>query len=183
VIIALQSERRKIDRELDALRKSFGVEVRQLIVWALGAHRSFARLAQGLRGQKITTRMLESYGYFPQPVIFPAVADRIGLLGLAAMDIVIIYRGLEIVRDAKDQLLQHRTPDNLPVPNIAGLAEQLMTICSRVRVVLNALPMGDRKTEERDNELLNAVTNEHSRWQVIRSQWPELDSVRVVPEE
>jgi len=60
VVITLRSERRKAVRELDTLRKSLGVEMRQFTVQALNGHRSLRNLAQQGRGQQITTRMIEN---------------------------------------------------------------------------------------------------------------------------
>jgi hypothetical protein len=40
VVVTLKVERRKVDRELDALRKSLAIELRQLIPGALGVHGS-----------------------------------------------------------------------------------------------------------------------------------------------
>jgi hypothetical protein len=47
VVITLLSERRKTGRELVAIRRSLGVELRQFVTMAHGAHLGFKKLAEG----------------------------------------------------------------------------------------------------------------------------------------
>lgn len=75
VVVTLKVERRKVDRELDALRKSLAIELRQLIPRALGVHDSLTKLGAKTDGP-ITARMLESLSRMPAPIIYPANAAR-----------------------------------------------------------------------------------------------------------
>src|SRR5579872_2170384 len=95
VWLTLRSEHRKREQEVEALRRSLGVEIRQVILSARSAHLAFRSMAQN-RAVQITARMLESYAYPPEPIIYRACADKIGLLGQHAMEVVTIYRQAEI---------------------------------------------------------------------------------------
>ena len=83
-------ERERLSSELETLRKSLAVELRLHIARAMGAY-------DGLYGvgfmpnAPITARMVESKSRMPAPIIFPANAGKIGLLGGEAMDVVIVY--------------------------------------------------------------------------------------------
>jgi hypothetical protein len=90
VFVTLKVERRKVDRELDALRKSLAIELRQLIPRALGVHASLAKLG-GKTDGPITARMVESLSRMPVPIVYPANAHKIGLLEEDAMDVVVVY--------------------------------------------------------------------------------------------
>ena len=85
VFVTLKVERRKVDRELDALRKSLAIELRQLIPGALVVHGSLTKLGSKTDGP-ITARMVESLSRMPAPIVYPANAHKIGLLEKDAMD-------------------------------------------------------------------------------------------------
>jgi hypothetical protein len=89
VFVTLKVERRKVEREIDALRKSLAIELRQLIPRALGAHISLQKLGSKDDGP-ITARMMESLSRMPVPIVYPANAHKIGLLEGDAMDVVIV---------------------------------------------------------------------------------------------
>jgi hypothetical protein len=110
VVVTLKVERRKVDRELEALRKSLAMELRQLIPGALRVHGSLAKLGSKTDGP-ITARMVESLSRMPVPIVYPANAHKIGLLESDAMDVVIVYGLLEIARDGVGRLMTYRTPD------------------------------------------------------------------------
>jgi len=63
--------------------------------------------------------MVEDAVGMPAPIVCPAVADRISLLGEEAMDLVIVYQGIEIGRDAAGPAMQHRAPVDFPPENVA----------------------------------------------------------------
>src|SRR5487761_2262635 len=78
VFVMLKVERRQVEREIDALRKSLAIELRQIIPRALGAHTSLQKL--GSKADKpITARMVESVARVPVPIVYPANAHKIGL--------------------------------------------------------------------------------------------------------
>jgi hypothetical protein len=70
VYYTLSIERRKARRELDALRKSLAVELRQIIPRALGAGTDLRNLARS--NQQITARMVDYYARVPVPQVYPA---------------------------------------------------------------------------------------------------------------
>lgn len=61
VVLTLLAERRKARRELVAIRRSLGVELRQFVTMAHGAHLGFRKLAEG--NPPITARMIENMVY------------------------------------------------------------------------------------------------------------------------
>jgi hypothetical protein len=89
-IIQVEADRRKEERELETLRKSLAIEVRQLVGRALVAHDLLKKLSEG-DGQ-ITAWMVEGYARIPPAVVYPGSAMKIGLLGgEEAMDVLIMY--------------------------------------------------------------------------------------------
>jgi hypothetical protein len=86
VFVTLRVERRKVDGEVDALRKSLAIELRQLIPRALGAHASLQKLGSKA-DRPITARMVESLSRMPVSIVYPANAHKIGLLEEDAMDV------------------------------------------------------------------------------------------------
>jgi hypothetical protein len=101
--VTLRVERGKADREADALRKSFAVELREQIPKALAVHSSLRRWGSKSDGP-ITARTVESLSRMPSPIIYSANAGRIGLLEGDAMGVVRVYTALEGARDGADQL-------------------------------------------------------------------------------
>ena len=113
VFVTLRVERRKVDRELDALRKSLAIELRQLIPRALDAYASLQKLG-GKTDGSITARMVESLSRTPAPIVYPANAHKIGLLQEDAMDVVIVYGLVDVARDGVARLItSYRTPDDI----------------------------------------------------------------------
>jgi len=71
----LAAERERHDREIETVRRSLAVELRQIIARAYGAHTSLARLMAPGRGQ-ITARMVESSAGVPLPVVYCQFASN-----------------------------------------------------------------------------------------------------------
>jgi hypothetical protein len=172
VVFTFGAERRKQERELTALRRSFGVEFRQCILAALGAHQSMKALSQSQH--PITARAVESIVLLPKPVIYPACADRIGLLGAEAMDIVAMYGLLQAVRDSIARLQKHSTPDNIASVLVASTAQALIRVCTEGAAVLPRLKTQVARIDDRDAALAQLIGNEAASWEIIRGQWPEL---------
>jgi hypothetical protein len=63
VVFTLKTERRKLERELEAVRSSLAVELRQSIAQALSAAQLLRKHA--LSGQTITARMVASSFHVP----------------------------------------------------------------------------------------------------------------------
>jgi hypothetical protein len=157
VAVTLKVERRKVDRELDALRKSLAIELRQLIPRALGVHGSLTKLGAKTDGP-ITARMLESLSRMPAPIVYPANAHKIGLLEKDAMDVVIVYGLLDIARDGVARLITtYRTPDDISPKVVVKTAEAFLEACKHARSVLPKLRTGVATHDDRDILLITAI--------------------------
>jgi hypothetical protein len=108
--------------------------------------------------------MLESLVGVPAPIVYPAVADRIGLLQREAMDVVIVYSLIEIGRDATRRLVQHRTPDDHPSMNVVAIAEVFFHAGLYPRGVLPRLRTGVALHDEKDTDLITSITEAGSAW-------------------
>lgn len=157
VFVTLKVERRQVEREIDALRKSLAIELRQLIPRALGAYISFQKLGSKADGP-ITARMVESLSRMPVPIVYPANAHEIGLLEGDAMDVVIVYGLLEIARDGVGRLMTYRTPDDISPSVVLKTAEAFLEACKYARSVLPKLRTGVAAHDDRDTSLIKAVS-------------------------
>jgi len=157
VVVTLSVERRKVDRELEALRKSLAVELRQLIPRALGVHASLTKLGRKTDGS-ITARMVESLSRMPAPIVYPANAHKIGLLEKDAMDVVIVYGLLDSASDGVARLITtYRTPDNISPNVVLMTATAFLEACKYARSVLPKLRTGIAAHDDRDAELLQRI--------------------------
>jgi hypothetical protein len=155
VWITLRIERRKLQRELNALRKSLAVELRQVVPRALGAGVALRDLAQS--NQQITARMVESYARIPTPMVYPAAADQIGLLGDDAMGVVIVYSLIELARSGIVSLINSRYPDNISPDTVAASAIPFFTACEYALSLLPKLKTGVAAHDRRDAELIKSI--------------------------
>ena len=162
VRFTLRAETRKQERELSALRRSFGVEFRQCLLAAIGAHQSLKSLAQS--PNPITARAIENLVILPKPVIYPASADKVGLLGTEAMDVVAMYGLLWAVRDSVERLQRHRTPNNISSVLVAATAGALMRVCTEGAAVLPRLKTEVPHIDDRDAALIQLIGNEAVAW-------------------
>ncbi|MGO9332321.1 MAG: hypothetical protein ACLQJ0_30010 [Steroidobacteraceae bacterium] len=157
VAVTLKVERRKVDRELDALRKSLAVELRQLVPGALGVYGSLTKLGSKTDGP-ITARMLESLSQMHVPIVYPANAHKIGLLEKDAMDVVIVYGLLGVARDGVARLItSYRTPDDISPKVVLGTAAAFLEACKYARSVLPRYRTGVASHDDRDVELLRRI--------------------------
>ncbi len=156
VFVTLNVERRKVEREIDALRKSLAIELRQLIPRALGAHISLQKLGSG-EGEPITARMVESLSRMPAPIIYSANAHKIGLLEGDAMDVVIVYGLLDIARDGVGRLMTYRTPDDISSVVVRKTAEAFLEACKYALIVLPKLRTGVALHDDRDADLFQRI--------------------------
>ena len=156
VFVTLKVERRKVDREVDALRKSLAIELRQLVRRALGAHTSLQKLGSKADGP-ITARMVESLSRMPVPIVYSANAHKIGLLEGGAMDVVIVYGLLEFARDGAARLMTYRTPNDITPSLVLTTAEAFLKACKYAQSVLPKLRTGVASHDDRDVELLQRI--------------------------
>jgi hypothetical protein len=156
VWLTLRAERRKQVRELDALRKSLAVELRQVVPRALGAANCLIDHARS--GQTITARTVESYARVPVPVVYPAIADKIGLLEDNAMEVVIVYSLYEIANGAARQLvLNSRDPDNISADTVVATGLSFLQVCTYARSVLPKLKTGVASHDAADAGLIKKI--------------------------
>jgi hypothetical protein len=155
VILTLRIEQRKTERELDALRKSLAYELRQQVPRALGAGLSLREVALG--SDPITARVIESYARLPTPLVYPANADKIGLLGQDAMNVVIFYSLMETCRGAVTSLMNARDPDNISKETVAATANALITACEYAQNILPKFKTGVPRIDQKDQELMERI--------------------------
>jgi hypothetical protein len=154
--VTLRVEQRKVDREIDALRKSLAIELRQLIPRALSAYVSLKKLSSKTDGP-ITARMVESLSGVREPIIYKSNCGKIGLIEVDAMDIVIIYGLLETARDGVRLLGSSRTPDDINPNIVLQLAETYLATCKYAQAMLPKMPTGVAAHDERDGALIQAI--------------------------
>jgi hypothetical protein len=151
-------ERERLSSESDTLRKSIAVELRLHISRAMGAY-------DGLYGMgimpnaPITARMVESRSQMAAPIIYPANAGKIGLLGADAMDVVVVYDLLEIARDSVARQMNSRTPDDISAVVVMGMAQAFMTACTHARGVLPRLRTGGPSHDAKDEALIQRIND------------------------
>lgn len=158
-----EAARKTHEKEIETVRKSLAVELRQMTTRAWGAHTSLMNLIS-LPGVPVTARMVEGAVGMPAPVVYPAVADRISLLGEEAMDLVIVYQGIEIARDAAGQAMRHRAPDNIPPENVALAARAFLLACVCARDLLPKLRTGISYKDQKDGEMIRMISDAERAW-------------------
>ncbi len=155
VILTLRIERRKLQREMDALQKSLAVELRQLVPNALGAAVALKKLAR--EHDPITARMVESLARVPAPIVYPANVDKIGLLGSDAMDVVIVYSLIELGRSGTASLINSREPDDISPATVEMTAGVFLHACTYALSVLPKLRTGVAEHDQKDAELIRRI--------------------------
>ena len=154
--VTLRIERRQAKRELDALRKSLAVELRLQIARAFGVFEGLGGLGSRPDGP-ISARMVESKSRMAAPIVYPANAGKIGLLGAEAMEVVILYDLLEIARDGAARLKTFRTPDDISPAVVMGTAQAFLAACIFARGVLPKLRTGDPSHDAKDKALTQQI--------------------------
>ncbi|MGA8077364.1 MAG: hypothetical protein WB868_08255 [Xanthobacteraceae bacterium] len=161
VILTLRIERRKLQREMDALQKSLAIELRQHVGNALVAGNALKGLARG--GHRITARMVESLVQVPAPIVYPASAAKIGLLGQDAMDLVIVYSLIEIGRSAATRLItSSRAPDDISAETVEATGTAFLFACAYAQSVLPKLRTGVVEHDQKDAELIRRINEARS---------------------
>jgi hypothetical protein len=174
----VQAEQRRDDREVDTLRKSLAIEIRQLIGQCLAAHNSLKRLVTtATPDSPITARMVASSSRVPAAVVYPGIAPKIGLLGGSdAMNIVIVYNTIEIARVRAGELLRSRAPDNIAPLFVAAVADAFLKACQyAAQEVFPKIKTGFAVHDDKDNALIKTITDTTAAWETILTGWPKLD--------
>jgi hypothetical protein len=152
VRVTLRVERGKADRELDALRRSIAVELRQHIATALSAYDGLNRLGS-TPNPEITARTVKRASRMVAPIIYPANAGKIGLLGAEATDVMIAYDHLEDARDRATRLVTPSTGDDVTGIPVKEMAAAFLEACEYARGVLPRLRTGDPSLDAQDEAL------------------------------
>ncbi len=137
-------ERERVSSEVGVLRAALAVELRLQIARALGAYDGLYGLGF-MPNAPITARMVESKSRTAAPIIYPANAGKIGLLGAEAMDVVIVYDLLEIARDGAARLMNFRSPDDIAPAVVVGTADAFLEACVYARGVLPKFQTATRR--------------------------------------
>jgi hypothetical protein len=153
VWFTLGIERRKADRELDALRKSLGVELRVIIRSVLVAYNSL--MDRTKNKTETDGHILQYTAELPIPIIYRANANRIGLLGPDAMRVVAIYNFIEIARSGITPLA--RAAVKLPSTYLIAVANPLLSACQQSVPVLQKFRIGDPAYDEIDKKLISEI--------------------------
>lgn len=138
--MTLRHERRDARRELDALKKALGSEVRQFAQQAYLAHEALRKLAAGAGNFHIS--QVAEAGRFSEPVIYLNSAARIGLVGDEAHHVVLFFATIQAFRDAVGRLRDYPTPQSIPPVHAAGPAETLLRACEAAVQLLPLLRSG-----------------------------------------
>jgi hypothetical protein len=144
--------------EVDTLRKSIAVELRLHIATALVAYNGLLRLpfmpdaATIAREVRRTSRMAA-------PIIYPANAGKIGLLGPDATDVMIVYDLLEDARDRSTRLMTLRAGDDGSGVAVMETAEAFLTACEHTRGLLPRLRSGDPSLDAKDEALIQKIND------------------------
>ena len=93
------------------------------------------------------------------PIIYPANAGKIGLLGADAMDVMIVYDLLENARHGAARLIASGTPDDINAKVVMKTAEPFLAACSYALGVLPRLRTGDPSHDAKDEALTQKVND------------------------
>jgi hypothetical protein len=156
VWVTLQIERGKARREVDALRKSLAVELRLHVATALVAYDVLYGLGL-MQYPTITARVVERKSRMAAPIIYPANAGKIGLLGAEATDVMIVYDLLETARDGSARLMT--SADDNPQAVVMETADAFLAACSYARGVLPRLRTGNPLDDAKDEALLQKIND------------------------
>jgi hypothetical protein len=156
VWVTLRVERGKVDREIDALRKSLGVELRLQITTALLVYDGLYGLGF-MSNAPISGKMVESRSRMAAPIIYPANAGKIGLLGAEAMDVMFVHDLLETARNRAARLMASGTPDDISAPVVMETADAFLAACIIARSLLPKLRTGDPSHDAADEALRRKI--------------------------
>ena len=97
-LIAVISARRKERREIKAIRLSLAEEIWWLLRHLLDVHDGLKQLSA--RPSRWSARDVQDFLRLREPVVYPAIADKIGFIRTLAPYVVAFYGNLEHIRSA-----------------------------------------------------------------------------------
>jgi hypothetical protein len=153
---AVRLEQDRVASEVDTLRKSIAVELRLHIATALVAHDDLYGLGF-IPNAPITRPMVEDKSRMTTPIIYPANAGKIALLGAEAADVMIVYDLLEAARYSAVQVLFRSSLDDIAPADVVKAANSFLAACSYARGVLPRLRTGIAEHDATDQVLIGKI--------------------------
>jgi hypothetical protein len=151
---AVRLEHERVASEVDALRKSFAFELRLQIATALIVYDDLYGLGF-MSNSLISGPMVEDKSRMAAPIIYPANAGKIGLLGAEAMNVMIVYDLLEAARNgAARALVGAPSP-----PDVMKVADAFLDACVHARGLLPKLRTGDPSRDAKDEALIQKIND------------------------
>jgi hypothetical protein len=137
--IAVRAARQQERREVEALRLSLAVEIRRLVDVMLQTHEIFDRVSR--TGQSLLADDVVKEISRGTPVVFPAMADRIGLLGFRVAPYVLtFYTNLDELEHA-GRMTARDPAEPVPPDGLRELMKIIEGACRRnVLPLLSKLP-------------------------------------------
>lgn len=157
----LQSEIRNAAIELESIKKALGSEIRQYAHQALNGHRVCRGLASGAGNFAMLD--IQNAARFPEPVIYPNVANRLGLIGDEAHWIVFFFGQIQVFRDARDDMRRLPNPSSIPPQNAIFAADALLDACEAAVHVLPLVRSGSYYAGQ-DAKFAQAVLDARKQW-------------------
>lgn len=137
-VIALRFERRREQRENDAILLSLAAEIRPLLSMLCETRGVFEKLTHA--NVQIPARDLMKLTELRQPVAYLAAADKLGRLGpQLAGGVSAFYANIEHLKYA-GKIVADDPSDMLSPPDWAGLAALFVQACRNSLPLLDALP-------------------------------------------
>jgi hypothetical protein len=158
-VTTVRLEQERVASEVDALRKSLAVELRLHVATALVAYDVLYGLGL-MQYPTITARVVERKSRMAAPIIYPANAGKIGLLGAEATDVMIVYDLLETARDGAARLMTSlATADDNPQAVVMETADAFLAACINARGLLPRLRTGDPSRDANDEALIQKIND------------------------
>jgi hypothetical protein len=139
-------ERERISSEVETLRKSLAVEIRQYIDILIKTREILRRLSEPEK--RMLAGDLRSVAVFYPPTVYRASADRIGLLGPLAVSVTSFYTTLERLNFTA-RLITNDPEELVSRENIEEVASLLVQACRTSLPLLSELPFDERDADFR----------------------------------
>ena len=139
-------ERERVSSEVDALRKSLAVEIRQYIDILIKTREILRRLSGPEK--RMLARDLRFVAVFYPPTVYPASADRIGLLGPLAVSVTSFYTTIERLNFTA-RLITNNPEELVSRENIEEVASLLGQACRTSLPLLSEFPFDERDAQFR----------------------------------
>lgn len=165
----LLAERRRQEDEAKALRTALGAEVRQHAGSALAGYgRAVGMLSTGANVGSVvsvSSQQLANIARFPDPVVYPHTAARLGVLGDHAHGIVFFFGQLTLVQDTV-----RRLSIGEPVLTRAQLLNLAEALLNAAEAAVKALPaFAEARWVENDRAFASQVAEARASFERLRS--------------